>query len=285
MAALPSYRAGCTLLIRSAYPSLSRSEQKVAKYILGQPEEVIYLSITEVADAAGVGEATISRLCQRLNFRGFQDLKLALAQELVPSMLEDIGPPGEGELPTLTREVAQRSTRVIQETALLLDMEEVDKAINLLIGARKIDCYGVGASGLTALIAEHKFLRMGRLCNAFTDPHVQTMSAALLTLRDVVLIFSHSGSTKDIMASLMEAKEHGASSICVTSVARSPIARASDVVLLAATGETTLVTTLHSSIAQLFVLEVLVEGCADRLGLSAEEAVSRTTSAVIDRMF
>jgi DNA-binding MurR/RpiR family transcriptional regulator len=285
MEATPITRRGCTLLIRSVYPTLSRSEQKVAKYIMDQPERIMWLSITEVADAADVGEATVSRLCQRLNFRGFQELKLALAQELAPSAPEDIGPQGDGELATLTREVAQRSTRVIRETALLLDPEQLERAIDILTGVRKIDFYGVGASGMTALIAEHKFLRMGRMCNAFTDPHVQTMSAALLTPKDAVVAISHSGSTKDIMAALRQAQERGAASICITSIARSPIAKASDVVLLAAPGETTLISTLHSSIAHLFVLEVLVEGCSARLGLPAEEAVTRTTSAVVDRMY
>jgi DNA-binding MurR/RpiR family transcriptional regulator len=257
----------------------------VADLILEQPAKVIHLSITEVADAAEVGEATVSRLCQRLNFRGFHGLKMALAQELAPGATADIGPPGEGKLPTLIRELAQRSAKTIGDTALLLDPAELDRAISWLTDARKIDFYGVGASGMTAEIAEHKFLRLGRACNAFTDPHLQAMSAALLTPKDVVVVFSHSGSTKDTMASVRLAQERGATTICVTSVARSPIAKVADVVLLAAVGETTLYSTLHSNIAQLFVLELLLAGCAARLGVVAEEAMNTTTSAVVDKLY
>src|SRR5207248_2570189 len=125
---------------------------------------------------------------------------------------------GDGEVAVLVRNVAQHSTRVIQETAMLLDLDQLERAIDLLLAARKIDVYGVGASGLAALVTEHKLVRMGRMCHAFTDPHVQAMSAALLGKDDVVIAFSHSGSTKDILSSLLQARERGAATICVTSV-------------------------------------------------------------------
>ena len=133
-----------------------------------------------------------------------------------------------------------------------LDQQELERAIAFLAQARKIDFYGLGTSGLTALDAQHKFLSLGKLCNAYVDPHVQVMSASLLTAADVAVAFSHSGSTKDAVVSLQWAKKRGASTICITSSVRSPITRVADVVLLAATGETTVARNLCAKIAHLF---------------------------------
>jgi DNA-binding MurR/RpiR family transcriptional regulator len=183
------------------------------------------------------------------------------------------------------RHVAWRSVKVIEDTARLLDREVLERAVTSLVGAGKIDFYGVGASGLTALDAQHRFIRIGKVCNAFTDAHVQAMSASLLGPDDVAMAFSHSGGTRDVVLALERARAAGATTICVTSQARSPITRASDIVLLAASGETTLVSTLHSKIAHLFVLELLVDACAQQLGDSAQDAVQRSTEAVVDRMY
>lgn len=281
---LGEVRQGCLSAIRTGRAAMSRSEQKIADYITQQPTDVIYLSITEVADRARVGEATVSRFCRRLGFRGFQDLKLALAQELAPAAAA-VGPVGDGKLATLTRQIARRSMKVIEDTALLMDQQGLERAITLLAGAHKIDFYGVGSSGLTALDAQHKFLSIGKLCQAFVDPHVQAISASLLTPADVAVAFSHSGSTKDVVGSLRWARERGARTICVTSAARSPITTIADVVLLAAPGEPTLVGTLHSKIAHLFVMELLFEGCVERLGPIAREAAELTLAAVMDKMY
>ena len=275
---------GCLAAIRAGQATMSRSERKIADFITRQPTDVIYLSITEVADRAGVGEATVSRFCRRLGLRGFQELKLALAQELAPAAAA-VGPLGDGKLATLTRQIARRSMKVIEDTALLMGQQELERAIVLLSDAHKIDFYGVGSSGLTALDAQHKFLSIGKLCQAFVDPHVQVVSASLLTPADVAVAFSHSGSTKDVVVSLRWARDRGARTICVTSSARSPITTVADVVLLAASGETTLVGTLHSKIAHLFVMELLFEGCVERLGRSAQEAADLTLAAVMDKMY
>jgi DNA-binding MurR/RpiR family transcriptional regulator len=272
-------------MIRASYMALSLSERKIADYLLQRPTEAIYLSITDVADRAAVGEATVSRFCRKLGFRGFQELKVLLAQEVVPAAMSTVGPHGDGNLVTATRQTAQHALRVIEDTARLLDQQELERAITLLTAAHKIDFYGLGTSGITALDAQHKFLALGKLCNAYVDPHVQVMSAALLTRGDVAVAFSHSGSTKDAVTSLQAAKDRGASTICITSAARSPITRAADVVLLAATREMTVARSLCAKITHLFLVELLVTCCAERLGEGATRAADLTMAAVMDKMF
>jgi DNA-binding MurR/RpiR family transcriptional regulator len=272
-------------ILRERATKLPRSSRKIAEYLLEHPADVIYLSITEFADRVGVGEATVSRFCQRLGFRGFQQLKLVLAQELVPGALTPMELHEDGPLLGLMRHVAWRSVKVVEDTARLLDRAELERAVSSLSQASKIDFYGVGASGLTALDAQYRFIRIGKICNAYTDAHVQAMSAALLGPGGVAMAFSHSGGTRDVVLALERANESGATTICVTSQARSPITRTAAITLLAASGETTLISTLHSKIAHLFVLELLVDACAQQLGESSQDAVQRSTEAVMDRMY
>jgi RpiR family carbohydrate utilization transcriptional regulator len=118
--------------------------------------------------------------------------------------------------------------------------------------ARRIDVYGQGASAVTALDAQHGFLRLGMVAQAPLDTHSQATSASLLGRGDVSLAFSHSGSTRDVVGNQRLARDNGAETICVTSADRSPIVAASSVVLLTAS-EDTLVSNLRSKIVHLFV--------------------------------
>jgi len=195
-----------------------------------------------------------------------------------PNGVEDAGP-----LPWL-RASSKRSAEMIDRTALLLDQESLERAIRALTMARKIDIYGQGASAITALDAQHGFIRLGMIAQAPMDTHTQAMSASLLGRGDVSLAFSHSGSTRDVVGNQQLARDNGAETICVTSAARSPIVASSSVVLLTAS-EDTLVSNLRSKIVQLFVLELLIQGCARELGTAARVALERTTAAVVGKMY
>jgi RpiR family carbohydrate utilization transcriptional regulator len=273
------------LLMRSRLETLSQAEQRVARCILDEPAEAIRSSITELAERAGVGEATVSRFCRRLGLSGFLDLKISIASELSPAELvsETDGVEDSG-LPRWLRASSERSADMIERTALLVDPESLDRAIRALTKARKIDIYGQGASAITALDAQHGFIRLGMIAQAPLDTHTQAMSASLLGRGDVSLAFSHSGSTRDIVGNQQLAHDNGAETICVTSAARSPIVASSSIVLLTAS-EDTLVSNLRSKMVQLFVLELLIQGCARELGTAARVALERTTASVVGKMF
>ena len=281
----PTDGAGSLMLMRSRLETLTRAEQRVARCILDEPTEAIRFSITELAERAAVGEATVSRFCRRLGLSGYLDLKISIASDLSPDAIvrdagvgEDSGPLNE------IRASSKRSAEMIDRTALLLNPESLETAIRALAKAHRIDVYGQGASAVTALDAQHGFLRLGMVAQAPLDSHSQAMSASLLGRGDVSLAFSHSGSTRDVVGNQQLARDNGAETICVTSAARSPIVAASSVVLLTAS-EDTLVSNFRSKIVQLFVLGLLTEGCARELGTAARVALERTTAAVVEKMY
>src|SRR5690606_12010098 len=163
--------------IRSVYASLAPAEQKVADFCLREPERVVYMSVTELADACGVGESTVIRFAHAVGFSGYQELKLTLATDaaLAPGAEGRVSP--RDPMDVFVDKMTRFNVRILEDTAHLLDLRQLEAAIDALTQARRIEFYGVGASGYTALDAKYKFLRIGKACDALSDSHLQAMSA------------------------------------------------------------------------------------------------------------
>ncbi len=286
---MKSTSAGSLVLIRirSAYPGLSRTEKKIADHVLKDPEGTIYASITELAEYCGVGEASIIRFCHTIGFRGFQEFKLVLAQELgnlQEEVATDISP--SDDIETLARKVAVGSTQSITDTLGILDLRELERAMDAIANARRVVFFGVGASGFTALDAKYKFLRIGVQCDAFTDSHLQAMSAATLQSGDVVVGISQTGSTKDVVDSCRIARSSGAQVICITAYIKAPITRVADIILLTAVQESPLGSgAIRSKVAQLYLLDLLFTGVAVRNRDKARHMTQKTAEAVLDKLY
>lgn len=277
----------CLGLIRSYYPSFTPAEQKIADFILNNPKEVIYMSVTELAERCGVGDGTVVRFAQDIGFSGYQELKLTLSRDLVEpfeNILEDVLP--KDSLNDIVRKITNKNLKAIKDTTKLIDIDSLKKAIDIISKARRVEFYGVGASGFTALDAKYKFLRIGIVCDALTDPHLQAMSAATLTPKDVAVGISHSGATKDTIDSLRVAKNAGAKTICITNFARSPITEVTDIVLLTASPESPLASgAIRSKIAQLHVLDLIFTGVAMKLGDQTLKYTEKTAQAVLNKLY
>lgn len=272
------------LQIRSRYPSFTKKERAIADYLNEHEESVIYLNVTQCADAAGVSEASVVRFCQKLGLRGYQELKLMLAQQ--PKSME--AKANTEEMPSLQRSFAAKTMayqQLVSNTLGLSSEEHLVEAARTLAQARLIHCYGMGASGYTALDAAYQLSRLGLHAAAFIDPHIQASVAANLSQQDVVLGISVSGSTKDLISSLSVAREYNANIIVITNYQRSPAARLADIVLTAALEVGPLDGgSISSKVAQLVLLDLLVVSIIDRLGLQAQDSLRRTANAVLDKL-
>ncbi|WP_236838503.1 MurR/RpiR family transcriptional regulator [Caldalkalibacillus salinus] len=246
-------------VIHSYYPSLTKSEQKVADLVVDQFNRVIYYSVTDLADHAEVGETTVLRFCRKIGFKGYQEFKLALAKDL-PHVQEEVNEQASAHFIQAVSTYAQNA---IQETVDKVDKEALERAIHMILSAKSLQLFGVGTSGVTALDAKYRLLRIGQKADAIIDNHIQTMTAATLTEGDVVIGLSVSGSTKDTIDALRIAKENGATVIAITYYARSPITKVADIVLLSGGKESPLEgSSMAAKIAQLFVIDLLCTGLA-----------------------
>lgn len=216
-------------------PSLRESERKIAEYVLAHPPEVVHLSVTELADRTGTSEATVIRFAQRLGYEGYAALKIALALDLHAGAAVLPGEVTAGDdIVAIKRKVIQVSIESLQDTAQLLDDDALARAVEALVRAPRIEVYGVGGSAAVAQDAYFSLMRIGLPAVAITDSHLQVMSAVQLGTRDVAMAISLSGSTRDTVDALQLAREAGATCLCITRYARSPITQVAHITLLAA---------------------------------------------------
>lgn len=278
---------GVLVRIQSFQKALTKSERKVAEVVLAQAENVIYFSVTDLAEQAAVGDTTVLRFCRKIGFKGYQDFKLALAQELVnpvQSLHQEVT--DEDSPIVIAQKVTATNVQAIQDTFTLIDPEQLERAVTVLQKANRIHFYGVGTSGITALDAKFKFLRIGLPVDAYNDGHLQAMAASTLEKGDVAIGISVSGSTKDTVDTLKLAKEAGATVICITQYTRAPITKIADIVLLSAAKEAPLQGgALSSKIAQLHVIDILYTALAMGIKDKAIDYRKRTAKAVLNKIY
>lgn len=255
--------------IKRAEDRLRRSERKVADYVLSDPQAALSLGISALAAASGVSDPTVLRFCRALGFDGFQSFKLALARALAlgaPFIREGVGP--DDDTATLGAKICSQTAAAIYGLPAKLDWVLLEKAIDCLAAAPRIECYGVGASGAVAVDAQNKLFRLNVPVTAYVDPHMQVMSASSLKRGDVVLAFSYTGRAREVIEAAGVARRQGATVIGITTPG-SPLAGVVSVpVLLPAIEDTEQFTPMISRLLQLVVVDMLEIGVALRRGPS-----------------
>ena len=247
--------------ISNAYYSLTAAEKKVADYVIIHQQESQYMSISELAEACGVAEATISRFARRLNYKGYNAFKLAVAHSTAG---RSAGNPLSGQVlaedgvSDVCQKLFTANVDAMEQTLSLLRPEDVTAAGDLLERADKVLCMGQGGSMVMAQEAAHLFSTAFGKYFAVTDSHMQAIAATQLGPRDVILYFSYSGATRDMVENCLLARERGAKVILVTRFPKSPGAALASVVLQCGANENPLqMGSVAARIAMIFVLDVL----------------------------
>ncbi|MBB5153999.1 MurR/RpiR family transcriptional regulator [Saccharopolyspora phatthalungensis] len=271
--------------IRSLLPGLARAEQRVANIVLADPASIARRSITEVAEAASTSETTVTRFCKAIGVGGYPDLRIALAADTARTSTRDrelgsdIAP--DDDIGQIIEKVGYADAKAVEETAGQLDPVILQRLVDDVAGARRVDVYGVGASAFVALDLQQKLHRIGLTCFAWSDTHNALTSAAILQEGDVAIGISHTGATVETVEALREARRRGATTAALTNFARSPITEVADRVLTTAVRETTYRSgAMASRIGQLTVIDCLFIGVAQRHLDQAKAALEATYEAV-----
>jgi DNA-binding MurR/RpiR family transcriptional regulator len=247
--------------IETLYNTFTKSEKKIADYTLSHREKIMYMSITELSDACSAGEASIFRFCKTLGLRGYQEFKIALANSISEdqSSQKIYSSIHEGDsLEEISEKVKNANLSAIENTYSLLDYEDLKTAAGYLFSADHIRFFGVGASYTTALEGHIKFLRITNKSSCTFDSHLQAMTASLMGEKEVAVIISFSGQTKDTVEVAIEAKKSGAKVIAITRYQKSPLAEYADVVLLTGAMEGPFQGgSTSAKVAQLYLLDLL----------------------------
>lgn len=265
--------------IKALYKHMGRAEKKIADNILKNPQDMIGLSIAELAVKCDCGEATIVRFSRRIGLNGFQELKIAVAQELKSAPMVDIGPE-DGCLDIFKKRISEIAA-ALESTGYSLNAEDMEAAAKAIMTAKRIVIFGLGNSSSIALDAQHKFLRAGLNASACSDNHMQAIVASHLEIGDVALGISHSGASSDIVDALKIAKGRGATTVCITNKAPSPITKVSDIKLFTTAEETKyMILALSSRLAQLAIIDAIYAYIVYHSDSSVISAVSETEKAL-----
>ncbi|CUX46362.1 MurR/RpiR family transcriptional regulator [Clostridium sp. C105KSO13] len=244
--------------------SLSKKERQTAEYMKANQEKLIYSSITELAEAVGTSEATVTRMCTKLGYPSFQALKVSVAMELVTpqeKIHEELTPTSSPDV--IIDKVFSSAVQTLMMTRKSLDSFAIGNSIEVIKNCRRLVIIGNGNSSAIAMDAQHKFLRIGLNVQVYTDDHMQMIAMVSMTENDVLLAISHSGSSRNVSDAIKLAKEKGAAVITITSSGHSPASKLSDIRLFTRSQETKYRTyAISSRMAELTIIDTLYTGVA-----------------------
>jgi RpiR family transcriptional regulator, carbohydrate utilization regulator len=246
-------------MVRAASGSLPPAEARVAQALLTRGADVVHSSVTEVALAADTGVGTVVRACQSLGFKGFQAAKIALAQDLLPLDERPRTDVAEGDSPAeVLAKLADASGDALRRAVASVAPDALGRATELIAGARRVLCLGVGTSAPLAQDTAYRLATIGIDADAPPDVHVQHVRARLLKENDVALAVSHTGATQETLGAVRGAREAGAAIIAITSFSTTPLTELADVALVAGGRETRYrVEAMASRLAHLLVIDTL----------------------------
>ncbi len=280
------YNSNIILQIQSTYNQFTKAEKRVADYVLKNKQEVLYMSITDLADSCEVGDTSVYRFCRTLRLQGYQEfkMKLLLSQSETEHVQNAIGFMQDDD--SIARKVMESNIGAIRESYMLIDKKNLNKIVKMIEGARRVYFFGIGDSLLVAEEARNKFLRITEKVVCISDPHMQSMAAAMTTEQDLIIIISYSGATKDNIHVAKEARKAGAKIACITHFKKSPLTAYSDAILLCGAEESPLEGgSMSARIGQLYLIDLLYQEYYTKNYEISRENRRKTSSAVVEKLF
>jgi DNA-binding MurR/RpiR family transcriptional regulator len=254
----------------------TKQERAIIDCIRKTPiQDMLLLSITEFSEMAGVGDATMLRFCRKLGLKGYSEFRFLLSQS---ESKQDTQKDDEAGI------VLHHMTAALQSTYELLDQQQIAKAADILLKSRLLYAVGSGNSGVAAQELCNKVLRYGINCNYTADSHFQMIATSLLDERDAMVLFSVSGSTKDILDVAKHASRQGVKLVVVTNYLKSPLAKYATALLYVVGKSAPLDSgSLISKVSQLYIVDVLSKEIYKQMGASAEDNLRKTAIAVMEK--
>ncbi|MDO5550880.1 MAG: MurR/RpiR family transcriptional regulator [Lachnospiraceae bacterium] len=248
-------------VICASYDTFFEAEKKIADCIKERKEDVVDMTVAELAQASGTSDATVSRFCRRCGFKGFQSLKMALAKEVMEEQQKAVQVSNDidrKDMGQSLQNILANKVAELTDTVNLMDEAALEQALTLLEQADLVQVAAVGNTIPVAMDCAFKLNQLGIRAVSGTIWDGEMARALNLTSKDVLLVISNSGTSKRLQALAEGARENGTKILLVTNNGASPLARISDVKLITATREKLLTGEFwFSRITAMLVVEIL----------------------------
>ncbi|HOK63104.1 MAG TPA: MurR/RpiR family transcriptional regulator [Soehngenia sp.] len=245
------------------------AEKKIVDFLLENPEQVVNYTIHELAEKTYSSASTIVRLCKKLGFEGYKDFQkslvyeLALRKEALDEKTQEIT--REDSLESIIEKVTYKNVVSLENTMKLIDLEILERCVDLLDKANTINFFGMGSSLLVAKDAYLKFLRVNKPCLISDDWHAQLLQARNITKDDVAIAISYSGMTEEVLRCVQTVKENNAPVIAITRFEENPLSTIADYNLYVSATEFIFRSgAMSSRISQLSIIDILFTAFINR---------------------
>ncbi|PEJ57807.1 RpiR family transcriptional regulator [Bacillus sp. AFS017336] len=270
-------------MLKEMLYKLPPSERRAAKYIIENPEKSIQYTVFELAEKSQTSNSAIIRLCRSLGLKGFQELKLRIAGDIITTSETGSRDINLGEsTASIVKKMMNNNIQAIKDTSDIINVSDLEEAVQALTKARNIYFFGVGGSMVVALDAQQKFLRIKKYTSAFTDLHSLAVQIANHEENDVLVGISFSGETWEVQKALQIAKENGVNTISITGFGSNSVSNLSDIKLFNSPHrEATFRSGATSSrMAQLHVIDILFIAVATQEYDQTIQYIDQTRTAI-----
>ncbi len=269
------------LVLRESINNLSDTERDIALYLMDHPQDIIDLSIHDLAKRTFSSSSSIVRLCHHLGYEGFKDFRKAVTYELA---LRDQNRRAEQEeldrsdsLNEIIEKITYKNIMSLEDTKNLMDVQTLRECLWLIQNARVIHLFGMGASLCAAQDAYLKFLRLNRLCVINEDWHSQLLQARNATDKDVGIVISYSGNTTEVIECMKALKANSTPIIAITRCMNTPVSELADKKLYTTANESTFRSgAMSSRMSQLNIIDILYTALANSHYEESLEQLSKT---------
>lgn len=269
------------LLLRVTADTLSPTEKAAADRILRDPKLVVNLSIHQLAKATYCSASTLIRLFQHLGFEGYKEFRNSVIRELTLREQNDSSRPSpithSDSMEEIIEKITYKNIISLEDTQRLLDVDSLQRSVDMILSARVIYLFGMGASLCAAKDAYLKFLRLNKLCVINEDWHSQLLQAQNASPQDLALVISYSGATEEVIECMKILKQNKAPCIAITRCVNSPVSRMADVNLYTAANESIFrAGAMSSRISQLNIIDILYTAMSNRQYKQSISQLSKT---------
>lgn len=278
--------------IRSRYNTLSKVQKNIADYILNNKLEVVRITISELAQKCNVSEPTVIRFINKLDYSSYQTFRIDMAGELSKETnnssskgikIEDgyQNIEADDDTETVKQKVIASSACAITDLKNIINTDDLNKAVNLIFEANSILFYGSGGSSVIAMDAYHKFMRIGKRVSFDLNSHFSLIKTYHLESKDVVVLISHTGESREVLECAENAKKKGCKIIGITSYLNSALAKTSDVVLFSSTYDLKYYTdAMVSRLIQLIILDMIFISVSLKMGDESKKMIGESREAI-----
>jgi DNA-binding MurR/RpiR family transcriptional regulator len=256
----------CLIRIRQRYAGLAQSDKKLADFILSQPDEARHLSSQQLATIAGVSQSSVVKFAQKLGFKGFPALKLALSEALASNLHPQSVAVhnqirGDDPLRLVGEKLIKDNVSAMHASLDVNTEDKLRESIDLLRNARRIVLTGIGASGLVAQNFSWKLMKIGFNAVVEKDMHALLATVQAMTEDDLLLAISYSGERREINLAADETLRVGGKILAITGFSPNALQqRASHCLYTIAEELATRSAAISSTSAQMMLTDLLFMG-------------------------